>query len=237
MIVQVHISLAGPNHVRITWIATDKLSLPIVEYGKTSKKYTFKAEGESTSYNYLLYHSGKIHHTVIGPLEAGAVYFYRCGVDGPEFSLKTPPSQFPVKFVVAGDLGQTGWTKSTLDHISKHEYDVLLLPGDLSYADYMQPDWDTFGELVQPLASTRPWMVTSGNHDKEYVPMLKVSFLAYNARWKMPYNESGSTSNLYYSFDVAGVHTIMLSSYTDFGVTSDQYKWLKVHIYWDKCLF
>jgi 3',5'-cyclic AMP phosphodiesterase CpdA len=43
----------------------------------------------------------------------------------------------------------------------------------------------------------------------------------------MPYNESGSTSNLYYSFEVASTHIIMLGSYTDFDEHSKQYKWLQ----------
>lgn len=43
----------------------------------------------------------------------------------------------------------------------------------------------------------------------------------------MPYEESGSDSNLYYSFNVASsVHVIMLGSYTDFESNSAQYKWL-----------
>ncbi|KAL8462545.1 hypothetical protein ACS0TY_033542 [Phlomoides rotata] len=197
------------------------------------------AVGESSRYKYLLYHSGNIHHTVIGPLEHNTIYFYRCGGEGPEFSLKTAPSEFPIKLAVAGDLGQTGWTKSTLEHINKASYDVLLLPGDLSYADYVQTGWDTFGELVQPLASARPWMVTNGNHDKEHVPMMKQDFLAYNSRWKMPYNESASNSNLYYSFDVAGVHVLMLGSYTHYDadlskVNREKTPWLVAvfHVPW-----
>ncbi|CAL0309944.1 unnamed protein product [Lupinus luteus] len=127
-----------------------------------------------------------------------------------------------------GDLGQTGWTKSTLDHISKSKYDMLLLPGDLAYADLLQHLWDSFGRLVEPLASQRPWMVTQGNHEVEKIPKVHhTTFTAYNARWKMPYEESGSDSNLYYSFDVAGVHVIMLGSYTDFDRKSKQYKWLE----------
>lgn len=43
----------------------------------------------------------------------------------------------------------------------------------------------------------------------------------------MPYEESGSTSNLYYSFNVFGVHIIMLGSYTEFEPGSDQYQWLE----------
>ncbi|XP_047974309.1 purple acid phosphatase 18-like [Salvia hispanica] len=224
---QVHISLAGEKHMRVSWTTTSKHSPSVVEYGTSSKNYSFTSKGESTSYSYFLYSSGKIHHTVIGPLEHNSLYYYRCGGEGPEFQLKTPPSWFPVTFAVAGDLGQTEWTKSTLDHINQCKYDVHMIPGDLSYADYMQRRWDTFGELVQPLASARPWMVTQGNHEKEYIPMLEDSFKSYNSRWKMPYQESGSASNLFYSFEVAGAHVVMLGSYTDYDKFSDQYSWLK----------
>lgn len=105
---------------------------------------------------------------------------------------------------------------------------MLLFAGDLSYADYYQPLWDSFGQLVSPLASARPWMVTEGNHEVELIPFLIESFKSYNSRWSMPYKESGSTSNLYYSFEVAGVHVLMLGSYTDFDVKSEQYGWLQV---------
>lgn len=104
----------------------------------------------------------------------------------------------------------------------------MLLPGDLSYADFIQPLWDSFGRLVEPLASQRPWMVTQGNHEIERIPLFhKTPFTSYNARWRMPFEESGSTSNLYYSFDTAGVHVVMLGSYTDFEPDSEQYKWLE----------
>lgn len=222
--------------MRITWVTSDKNSPSTVAYGTSPKKYSLRSQGESTTYDYFLYSSGKIHKAVIGPLEDNTVYFYRCGGEGPEFHLKTPPSQFPVTFAVAGDLGQTGWTKSTLNHIYQCKYDIHMLPGDLSYADYIQRRWDTFGELVQPLASARPWMVTQGNHEKENIPFFEDSFKSYNSRWKMPYEESGSTSNLYYSFEVAGVHVIMLGSYTDYDEHSDQYAWLQVSCSLYECM-
>lgn len=132
-----------------------------------------------------------------------------------------------------GDLGQTGWTDTTLQHIAKSNYDILVLPGDLSYADLYQPLWDNFGRLVEPLARQRPWMVTQGNHEVEKIPFLhNQAFTAYNARWRMPFEESGSDSNLYYSFDAAGggVHVVMLGSYTDFGPDSSQYRWLEADL-------
>lgn len=71
-------------------------------------------------------------------------------------------------------------------------------------------------------------MVTQGNHEVEKIPIIhREPFTAYNARWHMPFEESGSNSNLYYSFEVAGVHVIMLGSYTDFYPGSSQYSWLE----------
>ncbi|KAL5206084.1 hypothetical protein ABZP36_034293 [Zizania latifolia] len=230
---QVHISAVGSDKMRVSWI-TDDDAPATVEYGRTSGQYPFSATGNTITYSYFLYHSGKIHDAVIGPLEPSTTYYYRCSNNtSREFSFRTPPASLPVKFVVVGDLGQTGWTKSTLQHIAAADYDMLLLPGDLSYADFYQPRWDSYGRLVEPLASARPWMVTEGNHEVEkIVPLLHPQpFKAYNARWRMPYDAgaSPSGSNLYYSFDVAGgaVHVIMLGSYTGYAVGTAQHRWLQ----------
>ncbi|KAK6942622.1 Iron/zinc purple acid phosphatase-like C-terminal domain [Dillenia turbinata] len=194
--------MVGPDKMRISWITEDDVT-PIVKYGTSSGNYGSSATGTTSSYDYLWYKSGKIHQVVIGPLNSSTTYYYVCGADSTqEFSFKTTPSQLPIKFVVIGDLGQTEWTNSTLQHISASNYDMLLLPGDLSYADFVQPLWDSFGRLVEPLASSRPWMVTQGNHEVEKIPVVHdQSFTAYNARWHMPFEQSGSESNLYYSFD------------------------------------
>ncbi|KAM0856541.1 hypothetical protein ACQ4PT_049052 [Festuca glaucescens] len=220
--------------MRVTWITEDDAP-PIVEYGTVSgQQYPFSETGTTTSYSYLaLYHSGNIHDAVIGPLRPSTTYYYRCSADrSREFSFRTPPSSLPFEFVIVGDLGQTGWTKTTLQHIAAADYDMLLLPGDLSYADFFQPRWDSYGRLVEPLASARPWMVTQGNHEIEKVPLLEPrAFKAYNARWRMPYDAgaSPSGSNLYYSFDVAGgaVHVVMLGSYTDYEPGTAQHEWLQ----------
>ncbi|XP_037477758.1 purple acid phosphatase 22-like [Triticum dicoccoides] len=228
---QVHLSVVGANHMRVSWITDAKHGHSVVEYGRASGNYTTSATGEHTSYRYYLYSSGKIHHVTIGPLDTDAVYYYRCGMVGDEFTLKTPPAALPIELALTGDLGQTEWTASTLAHVSKTDYDMLLVPGDLAYADTQQPLWDTFGRFVQEHASRRPWMVTEGNHEVEAgmaLPGLPGPFVAYTTRWRMPHEESGSTSALYYSFDAAGgaVHVVMLGSYAAFNSTSEQYGWL-----------
>ncbi|XP_021764753.1 purple acid phosphatase 22-like [Chenopodium quinoa] len=228
---QVHISLVGKDRMMVSWITEGKGMAPsIVEYGTKSGEYESYAKGDHKTYHYFLYSSGRIHNVVIGPLKPNTTYYYRCSKKQPEFSFKTPPSSFPIEFVVVGDLGQTEWTKSTLEHIGQNDYDVFLLPGDLSYADTQQPLWDTFGRLIEPYASQRPMMVTEGNHEVEFIPFVADSFRAYNARWCMPYEESGSSSNLYYSFDVTGAHIIMLGSYTDYDANSAQYAWLQIDL-------
>ncbi|CAN1772071.1 Probable purple acid phosphatase 20 [Linum perenne] len=227
---QVHISMVGADKMRITWI-TDDPTPATVDYGTSPGNYPNSATGTTHYYEFMsVYKSGQIHDVVVGPLEPDTVYYYRCGVGNSarQLSFKTAPSAFPVKFVIVGDLGQTEHTNSTLQHISESNYDMLLLPGDLSYADSLQPRWDSFGQMMESLASQRPWMVTQGNHELDKsLTIHPTPFIAYNARWQMPFQESGSTSNLYYSFNVAGAHVIMLGSYTDFSPSSAQYKWLQ----------
>lgn len=97
-----HVSLAGKDNMRVTYITEDKKVESVVEYGKQPGKYDRKTTGESTSYKYFFYHSGKIHHVKIGPLEPNTTYYYMCGCNGLEFSFKTPPSSFPVEFAIVG---------------------------------------------------------------------------------------------------------------------------------------
>lgn len=102
--------------MRVSWITEEKRAESVVEYGTESGEYNAKSTGEHTSYRYFLYNSGKIHNVVIGPLKPGTTYFYRCGGSGPEFSLKTPPHNFPLEFVVVGKSLSLGFDTSLLLH-------------------------------------------------------------------------------------------------------------------------
>jgi acid phosphatase type 7 len=86
-----------------------------------------------------------------------------------------------------------------------------------------QPRWDTWGRLTAPLFSHVPFVGISGNHEQE--PQSDgTRFASYFARYPTPAKRSGSPSPLFYSFEVAGVHAIVLSPYTDFGRGSAQDK-------------
>ncbi|RXH76270.1 hypothetical protein DVH24_019158 [Malus domestica] len=56
-------------------------------------------------------------------------------------------------------------------------------PITFAVVDLHQSKWNSFGPLMQPLASQRPWMVTQGNHEVEKIPIFHPhAFTAYNAR-------------------------------------------------------
>ncbi|ESR34166.1 hypothetical protein CICLE_v10005239mg [Citrus x clementina] len=159
------------------------------------------------------------------------------------------PSDYPNRIAVVGDLGLTYNTTTTVAHLMSNHPDLLLLIGDLSYADlyltngtksscYLcqsiespiqetyQPRWDYWGRYMQPLVSNVPTMVIEGEHEIERQAENQ-TFAAYSSRFVFPSEESGSSSSLYYSFNAGGIHFVMLSAYIDYDKSSDQYKWLE----------
>jgi len=109
--------------------------------------------------------------------------------------------------------------------------DWFLHIGDISYADdwYLRPgdtyegSWDKWQNWMAPITQAKPYMVMPGNHEvtcTEVTPFLcpqeQRNFTAYRQRWRMPVNESGGTSNMWYSFDYGLIHFIQISTETDF---------------------
>jgi len=75
-------------------------------------------------------------------------------------------------------------------------------------------------------AASTVWMFTEGNHEIEPTPGAP-DFLAYTARFPLPSAAAASPSPLYYSYDVAGAHVVMLGSYADYARDSEQYAWAR----------
>ncbi|CAL1354413.1 unnamed protein product [Linum trigynum] len=163
------------------------------------------------------------------------------------------PTDYPPRIAVVGDLGLTQNSSTTVDHILTNHADLVVLVGGLSYADmYLtngtssdcyacsfsdtpihetyQPRWDCWGRLMQTLTANVPTMVIGGKHEIE--PQVDDQiFVSYSSRFAFPSEESGSSSTLYYSFNAGGIHFVMLSPYTTFDMSSDQYKWLETDLY------
>ena len=138
---------------------------------------------------------------------------------------------YPWTIGLTADLGQTEvsrrnvkWLRSALERQATDEGkgSLILLAGDLSYADGYYSRWDSFARMIEPLAATFPVMTTGGNHEIGSAEQWQ----SYNARHPMPHATSGSPSNLWWSRDVGPVHVISLCSYAATAVGSLQYAWL-----------
>lgn len=104
---QVHVSLAGPKHMKVSWMAYDSNVTSTVEYGTEAGNLgEISTMGVTKTYRFLWYSSGWMHHVVLGPLRDSTTYFYRCGGFGPVLNFTTPPPPGPnvsVKFAVVGN--------------------------------------------------------------------------------------------------------------------------------------
>ncbi|CAH9129800.1 unnamed protein product [Cuscuta epithymum] len=236
----------------------------VVQYGKVNSTLDLTATGQSLIYSQLYpfiglrnYTSGIIHHVQLTELEPDTVYYYQCGdplmAMSEVYYFKTmpisSPDRYPNKVAIVGDLGLTYNTTSTINHLMRNNADLVILVGDVSYANlYLtngtgsdcytcsfpdtpihetyQPRWDYWGRYMQPLLSKVPIMVVEGNHDIE--PQIEnKTFAAYSSRFAFPSKESGSSSPLYYSFNAGGIHFVMLGGYVAYSKTDDQYRWLE----------
>lgn len=161
---------ATPDAMTLSWITSAANASTTCVYGVAPAMGTVASGAPGKSYATLGYESGFIHIVRIKGLALATTYAYKCGDDATGW---TVPATFtsspgvgadiPYTFGVVGDLGQTNFSLATMQHLLACPYcDSVFITGDLSYADSEQPRWDSFQRLMQPLASTKPWMVASG---------------------------------------------------------------------------
>ncbi|PIN14696.1 Purple acid phosphatase [Handroanthus impetiginosus] len=275
---QISVSLSSTyDSVWISWITGEfqigenikpldpKTVASVVHYGKLRFPMVHKATGQSLVYNQLYpfeglqnYTSGIIHHVHLTGLEPNTLYHYRCGdpsipAMSKIYSFKTmpisTPKSYPGRIAVIGDLGLTYISTSTIEHLTSNKPDLILLVGDVCYANlYLtngtgsdcyscsfsdtpihetyQPRWDYWGRFMQPLISKVPIMMVQGNHEIEEQAQNR-TFVSYSSRFAFPSKESGSSSPFYYSFNAGGIHFIVLGAYIAYDKSDDQYKWLQ----------
>ncbi|KAG1677551.1 hypothetical protein FOA52_014449 [Chlamydomonas sp. UWO 241] len=119
------------------------------------------------------------HTATISSLLAGERYMYHIAGDVTERLLVAPVYRDTSRldFLVLGDMGwghkkkhpMAPATAATL--MSEHTarpVDLVLHVGDISYADGKPGAWDTFMDLIEPIAAEVPYMVAIGNHEYAY---------------------------------------------------------------------
>jgi hypothetical protein len=196
---QIHLAQGKtPVSMIVSWMTPSFCSTDVVtnHYGIHTYFHTNTPPSiYSTIYNGEYYTSGYFHHIEISGLMPNMKYNYQCGdVDeqmSPIYSFTTPPSiqpSEPIMFGIIGDLGQTSYSQTTIQHLGENPHiQMVLHAGDLSYADCNQPLWDSYADMIQPLSRRMPWMVCAGNHEIEYNGNdYAQTFLAFQTRYRMP---------------------------------------------------
>ncbi|KAK4569041.1 hypothetical protein RGQ29_004442 [Quercus rubra] len=130
-----------------------------------------------------------------------------------------------------GSLNTTDQLIKDLDNI-----DILFHIGDITYANGYISQWDQFTSQVEPIASTIPYMIASGNHERD-VPGTG-SFFETNGSGgecgvlaeTMFYVPAENRAKFWYSTDYGMFHFCIADSEHDWREGSNQYKFI------EKCL-
>ena len=123
--------------------------------------------------------------------------------------------------------------KDMMARLSDKDFHGLVHCGDISYADKYQGSrpppsgmseqstWDTWGQMVEPIATKIPYMVTPGNHEVVGYESAWENGTIYQKRFIMPGNER------FYSFGIGMVYFISVSTDDDIGVGTTQGAWFE----------
>jgi hypothetical protein len=113
---------------------------------------------------YMIYDSPLIHRVYLTDLTPATTYYYRVQGSCKVYSFFLPPlpssfasskeAFYPLKMGLVGDIGQTQVSEKSASVLASMLPHAVLLVGDLSYADGYMPLWDSFGEMMEPLAAT-----------------------------------------------------------------------------------
>lgn len=164
---------ATPDAASFSWLTNATGAQSLVRWGLAPGQLDRSATGApGKAYTCAPYTSGLVHVVNVTGLPLATTIYYRVGDDASgasdERSFVSSPgaaASYPYTFGIVGDPGQTSNSNATFQHLlASKTVDSVFVPGDLSYADGDQPRWDSFQRLVDPLASTKPFMVASGNH-------------------------------------------------------------------------
>ncbi len=151
---------------------------------------------------------------ILRGLLPGTQYSYQVAMDslrGSPHDFRTAPTPGqPFTFLAVGDLGISSNASLTLAAMANQSFDLVLHPGDISYAGANQTNWSRWFTIVSPIASGHPYMVVPGNHENGSAQEMRM----FRDRFSTPIGNplDPVRSGLYYSFNYSTAHFIGLKS-------------------------
>jgi len=191
---QVHLSLTGDlSEMTVMWVTSSKGCPAEVTYYKSTEGNGKQQLAHGT---WDTYHPGdmcgvparmenfsppNIHRAVLTGLDPATEYIYSInGVYSNQFwSARNKGAEETFSFVAYADMGEP-WDKaaksplggmveeSVAKDLKEHRSEMIFHMGDIAYAEGKSHIWDRFFELIEPYASTMPYMIGAGNHEYDY---------------------------------------------------------------------
>lgn len=195
---------------------------------------------------------GSQHHALLTGLQSGRRYSYSFGDEAWGFSqvfsfMAAPLPDESTHILATADVGTChvdgsnslmGNMLASLNTTTRlaaegPEFSLLLHNGDLSYAEGFSSEWDNFFHQMAPVASSMPYMVAVGNHERDWpgAPFDRWQVddsggecgVPYERRLLMP---TQGQDQPWYSFRHGPVHFIQYSTEHFFTPGSAQYDWI-----------
>ncbi|PIN07230.1 Purple acid phosphatase [Handroanthus impetiginosus] len=201
---------------------------------------------------------GFIHTSFLKDLWPNAVYTYRIGhqlsngsyIWSKTYSFRSSP--YPgedslQRVVIFGDMGKAERDGSneynnyqpgslnTTDQLIKDikNIDIVFHIGDITYANGYISQWDQFTAQVEPIASTVPYMIASGNHERDW-PGTGSFYDTMDSGGEcgvlaetMFYVPAENRAKFWYSTDYGMFHFCIADSEHDWREGSEQYRFIE----------
>eukprot|EP00250_Pteridium_aquilinum_P028538 c37332_g1_i1 orf=702-2063(+) len=201
---------------------------------------------------------GFFHTSFLSDVWPNVKYHYKVGhklTDGTfdwseERTFKGPP--FPgqsslQRIIIFGDMGKAERDLSneyenyqpgslnTTDRLVEDlgNIDVIFHIGDMSYANGYLSQWDQFTEQVEPLSSRVPYMVASGNHERDwpnsgsFYPGVDSGGECGVVAETMFYMPTKNRAKFWYSADYGLFHFCVADSEHDWRPGTEQHKFIE----------
>lgn len=155
------------------------------------------------------------HRATATGIDPEKPFRYRVGSDASGWSdikVVQPTPEGDFSFVHFGDHGTSHRAQMLTQRVMQDPFDLLLIAGDLSYANGNQPVWDTWFAQNEALFAERVMMTAPGNHEDE--DNAGVTFKNRFTHPNPPTSQifGGNEGSTFYSFDYNRVHFLVTTA-------------------------
>ncbi|CAA0110088.1 Uncharacterised protein [Zhongshania aliphaticivorans] len=221
-----HASLVGDSHTSravtwftdgedapVSWLEYSSFDIGLDEFSIQDDGFEFSVEASTMETTGI---ESFTHRANAEGIDPDRPLRYRVGSDEGGWSpvyVIMPSPRDEWSFIHFGDHGVGELPQLVTAEIMRTPADLLMLAGDLSYANGDQPIWDLWFEQMEPLLARRITMAAPGNHEQKDFggDAFKNRFTHPDKPLSSPFG-SGDLGSAFYSFDFNRVHFLVTTA-------------------------